>query len=83
MQHLSLGAAANNYHRGCAGSQCACANQGPEDQAGVGAGVGQAGTGVGQRSAASVEPVLAREATTVTVTGPTVTPEVLPVAVRL
>lgn len=48
---LSLRAAANNYHRGCACSQCPSTNQGPEDQAGVCTGACEARTGVGQRSA--------------------------------
>lgn len=52
--YLSLGAAANNHYRGCAGSQCACANQGPKDQAGVSTGVGKACTRVGERSAPGV-----------------------------
>ena len=51
---LSLGAAANHNYRGCAGSQCACAHQGPQNQAGVRTGVGEAGAGVGQRGTAGV-----------------------------
>ena len=37
----------------CTSGKCASANQGPENQAGVGTGVGKA-AGVGQRSAGSV-----------------------------
>lgn len=45
-----LGATANHHYRSCASSQCTSTDQGPENQAGVGTGVGKAAR-VGQGSA--------------------------------